>query len=68
MKKVITILIISLLFILTPTVIKTVSAQPPPPPPKQIPIDGGLGALLVAGMIYGAKKIYENREQESFPE
>ncbi|PCI99639.1 MAG: hypothetical protein COB15_04025 [Flavobacteriales bacterium] len=28
------------------------------PPCPQIPLDGGLSALLVAGVAYGAKKIF----------
>ena len=40
-------------------IIQVVSAQPPPPPPQDIPIDGGLLALLTAGLIYGAKEIYK---------
>jgi hypothetical protein len=36
-------------------------AQPggPPPPGGAIPIDGGAIALLVAGTVYGAKKLYK---------
>jgi hypothetical protein len=29
----------------------------PPPPPNPIPIDGGLGFLLAAGLSYGLKRI-----------
>ena len=31
---------------------------PPPPPPTSVPIDGGVFLLLVSGLIYGAKKLY----------
>jgi len=44
-------------------------AQPPDPggggggpscfPPPCIPIDGGLSLLLVAGVAYGGKKVYD---------
>ena len=34
---------------------------PPPPPPPSIPIDGGIGFLIAAGLLYGAKKIYDSR-------
>ena len=47
-------LIIGLVFLT-----QVLSAQPPPPPPQDIPIDGGLLALLAAGLIYGAKEIYK---------
>jgi len=36
-------------------------AQPPPPPAT--PIDGGLSLLLIAGGLFGAKKISEKRKQ-----
>ena len=46
-----------------------VKAQPPDPggggggpgcfPPPCVPIDGGLSWLLIAGSVYGGKKIYE---------
>jgi hypothetical protein len=42
------------------------SAAPPPPPPPPgcwpppcIPIDGGVGILIAAGALYGAKKSYD---------
>jgi hypothetical protein len=46
------------------------AAGPPPPPPTggppcwpppcAIPIDGGIGFLMAAGLGYGAKKIYDS--------
>jgi len=47
------------------------AAGPPPPPPPTggppcwpppcaIPIDGGIGFLMAAGLGYGAKKIYDS--------
>jgi len=46
------------------------AAGPPPPPPTggptcwpppcAIPIDGGIGFLMAAGIGYGAKKIYDS--------
>lgn len=39
-------------------------AQPPPPPPQDIPIDGGLLALLIAGVVYGGRKFYKNRDED----
>ena len=32
----------------------------PPPPPPGLPIDNFLGLLLVLGMLYGVKKIFNN--------
>ena len=37
-------------------------AQPGAPPAT--PIDGGLSALLVAGGLYGAKKIRDSRKKK----
>ncbi|MEQ8324231.1 MAG: hypothetical protein RIC15_06160 [Vicingaceae bacterium] len=34
-------------------------APPPPPPPPNIPIDGGIGWLVAAGIAYGTKKSYD---------
>ena len=31
--------------------------SPPPPTPPGLPIDGGLLFLLIAGIIYGVKKL-----------
>ena len=59
MKKFIVLL---LLFIVFPLFIQTAIAQPPPPPPQDIPIDGGLLFLLIAGAIYGGRKFYKNKQ------
>ena len=32
---------------------------PPPPDPGAIPIDGGIGFLIAAGIAYGAKKTHD---------
>lgn len=45
-------------------------AQPdpdPPPtcwPPPCIPIDGGIGALLAAGIVFGVKKMIGSKSEE----
>ena len=44
-------------FLLVP--ISDIFAQPPPPPPPNIPIDGGIGWLIVAGVAYGVKKNWD---------
>jgi len=61
MNKILTILIFIVIFIVTPVFVQTAIAQPPPPSPIPIPIDGGLGALLVAGIAYAGKKLYAGR-------
>ena len=41
----------------------TTGGVPPCWAPECIPLDGGIGFLLVAGAALGAKKIYNNREK-----
>ncbi len=46
--------------------IDPIFSQPPPPPsPEAIPIDGGLGFLIVAGMIYGGRRIILKHKNEN---
>lgn len=48
-------LLIAALFLVLPSVF---AQDPPPPllPPVGLPVDGGIVALLVAGLFYGIKK------------
>ncbi|CAN5613410.1 hypothetical protein BH23BAC4_BH23BAC4_16750 [soil metagenome] len=39
------------------------NAPPPPPPPEQVPIDGGLGLLALAGAGYAVKRLRDNRKE-----
>jgi len=64
MKKYFTILIFLALFLILPVFVQSIIAQPPPPKPKAIPIDGGLGFLLAAGVAYAARRIYKNKDTE----
>lgn len=48
---------------------KSNAAPPPPPgggpgcwPPPCVPIDGGIGLLIAAGVAYGAKKIISSKK------
>ena len=41
------------------------SNQDPDLPP--CPVDGGLSLLLAAGMLYGAKKVKDNRNKKTVP-
>jgi hypothetical protein len=36
----------------------------PPPPPGGVPIDGASGALIAAGVLYGAKKLRDARKKD----
>lgn len=51
---------------IAPFFMESIIAQPPPPPdPEAIPIDGGLGFLIAAGMAYGAKKLHKNHKDKN---
>ena len=40
-------------------------AQPCPPGcPQVLPIDGGIGLLLAAGIAYGTKKVFDSRGKQ----
>jgi len=62
LKKIFTISILIAAFIMAPEFIQSAIAQPPPPDIQPIPIDGGLGLLLAAGIAYGARKLKNNEE------
>jgi hypothetical protein len=65
MNKYLSILIFIIVFVLAPAFVQTAIAQPPPPGnTAPIPIDGGLGLLLAAGVTYAAKKLYKQRSKE----
>jgi hypothetical protein len=36
----------------------------PPPPGGGVPIDGASGALIAAGVLYGAKKLRDARKKD----
>ena len=38
---------------------------PPCWPPPCVPIDGGISFLLVAGAIYGSKKVYDISQKKA---
>jgi hypothetical protein len=56
--------ILTIAFIVAPLFINTVIGQPPPPDPVDIPLDGGLFALLIVGLFYGGRKIYKEEKQK----
>ena len=47
----------SLLLLLLFPLIMIAQGPPPPPTPPGLPIDGGLLFLLIAGIVYGVKKL-----------
>jgi len=63
-KSLLLVIFITLVFIMLPFFMETIIAQPPPPKPKDIPLDGGLFSLLVAGLIYGGRKIYKEEKKK----
>jgi len=64
MKKVLPAILLIFALMILPFSIKDASAQPPPPPPQDIPIDGGLSLLIIAGAAYGARKLYKQQKEE----
>ncbi len=60
-----TLLIIVLLLLVCPLVFSQGgNGTPPPPaqqPPPQLPVDGGLVALVVAGLFYGIKRTLKKK-------
>ncbi len=59
------IIVITIIFIVAPMFISPIIAQPPPPKPVAIPLDGGLFALLIAGLIYGGRKLYKEEKNKT---
>jgi hypothetical protein len=40
------------------------TGDPDATPVEEVPIDGGLSLLLVAGIAYGAKRAYDNKKKD----
>lgn len=76
MRKIIIVLLSSLLFVLSPLFITDVFADQPPDPGGGPgtgdpvgggnPIGGGLIILATLGVAYGVKKVYDFRSNEKF--
>lgn len=64
MKKALLIFTLVFTLLVLPILVKVASAQPPPPPTQDIPIDGGLFLLIMAGAAYGARKLYKQQKEE----
>lgn len=75
MKKVKALILLGFIIVVGRT---AAQAPPPPPggggsttspgcwpPPCTVPIDGGIGFLIAAGVGLGAKKLYNNQKKES---
>lgn len=63
MKKMNSMLRVSMMIAVLVALSQLALAQPPPPAnPAAVPIDGGLGFLLAAGAGLGLKKIQEVRK------
>ncbi len=45
------------LLVVIMTFTNTLFAAAPPPPPPGLPVDGGLGFLVVSGILYGVLKL-----------
>ena len=64
MKRILILFIFLAIFLLIPGFIETAFSQPPPPPPEPIPLDGGLTALILGGLAYGARKLYKQQKED----
>lgn len=75
MKRIILKTITAVIFTLGLLSTLPTQGQPPPPPPSghgdegnqtagNAPINGGLGILLVLGVAYGGKKVYDLRKEQ----
>jgi len=64
MRKYVYIMLLLFALMVMPQLIQEAAAQPPPPKPKDIPIDGGLAFLIVAGAVYGARKIRQKQKNQ----
>ena len=65
MNKQFKILIFLVFFLFFPVFINSLMAQSPPPTGEEIPLDGGLGFLLAAGVAYAARKLYKHKDLEN---
>ena len=61
MKKTLSIIILITLFVID---VKFLYAQPTDPP-TDIPIDGGVSIVLVGGILYGIKKLYDEQRKNN---
>jgi len=64
MKRFLLIFVAVTTLMILPFFVETAASQPPPPPPQDIPIDGGLSILLIAGAAYGAKRLYSASKED----
>jgi hypothetical protein len=65
LKSLLTAIVITTgLFFATPLLAVTQPGGPGGDPDAEIPIDGGIGLLIAAGVAYGAKKAYDKRKKE----
>jgi len=64
-KKFLIISVVTIILMVMPMFISPLIAQPPPPTPVAIPLDGGLLALLAAGLFYGGRKLYKEEKNKA---
>jgi hypothetical protein len=64
MKKIVIRLSVVLVMLMAPSVVSIAFSQPPPTTVNpEVPLDGGLTALLAAGLLYGARKLRSEKGQ-----
>ena len=61
-KQITFLLVVALFFTMSTLFAANGEEGPPPPtPPHGLPVDGGVLALLVAGLFYGIKKSFKKK-------
>lgn len=58
------VLMLAAIILYMPSLIAQMPGGPGGDPDSEIPIDGGLGLLVAAGIAYGAKKAYDKRKKD----
>jgi hypothetical protein len=63
-SKVFYLMLVLAICLIAPSVLLAQGPPPPPPPPADVPIDGGVGLLIAAGVGYGVKKVRDHRKKQ----
>jgi hypothetical protein len=63
MNKIVLTCFLILTFVVVIATIALAQGLPPDPPDPKVPIDGGLGILLSAGVVYGIHRYRKSRKR-----
>jgi hypothetical protein len=62
LKGIVSLVMLNILSIIM-VIAQSGGATPDPIPSNAVPIDGGVGFLVAAGVAYGAKKLYAKKDR-----